>query len=478
MSLGYDRTALKTGIVHIGVGAFHRAHQALYTHRAIQRSGGDWGICGVSLRSARVRDALAGRGNVYSVAVRSPTGTELTTVGALTRVLVGPEDPGAVIEAIADPGVHVVTLTITEKGYCLAPASGRLDLDHPDILADRANPQRPCSAIGCLAAGLLARSQRGVGGLTLISCDNLAGNGSKLKDAVLTLAAAEHEGLARWIEAECRFPNSMVDRIVPAVSEADLTEVADILGQPDPAAVVTEPFSQWVIERNFAGPVPDWDRVGVAFVPDVGPFEQMKLRLLNASHSTMAYLGCLAGHDTVAEVVADPAFRALIQTLMADEMAPTLAGLEAFDLDAYQNSLLERFGNPSLPHLTRQIAMDGSQKIPQRLLPAINERLNAGLPATAAICGLAGWICYVSGQDGDGATHPVDDPLADTFVRHYRASNGDPATYLDRVLGMDEVFSSHLASSAPLRAGLLEWLQAFHDEGVKAAVANRWPVRR
>ena len=474
MKAGYDRSGLQTGIVHLGVGAFHRAHQAVYTDAVLRRSGGAWGICGVSLRSDRVRNALAEHDNLYSLQVRAAEGTRIDVVGALTRILVAPEQPAAVVAAIAKPNVHVVTLTVTEKGYCLSPASGTLDRDHPDIAHDLRTPDTPRSAIGYLLAGLKERKRQGSEGITLISCDNLASNGIKLRDAVLDFANATDTELAGWISSRCTFPNSMVDRIVPATSDSDLNEAERLLGEPDPATVVTEPFSQWVIERKFAGPVPAWDQVGVEFVDNVAPYEHMKLRLLNASHSSMAYLGCLAGYETVHEVIGQNSFERMIRQLMGQEMAPTLADLSGFDLSAYQQSLIDRFSNSNLPHRTRQIAMDGSQKIAQRLLPAISERLAQNLPCEAAICSLAGWIRYSTGVDEAGHTYPVDDPLSADFSSHYEDADGNLEIYLDRLLKMRSVFPAALAESARLRRELLAWLQAFQQAGVQKTISERW----
>ena len=480
MRADYDRQALKNGIVHLGVGAFHRAHQAVYTDAVLKQFGGDWGICGVSLRSPGVRDALAGNHNLYTVAVRSPGGTRLETIGALTRILVAPENPSAAVAAIADAAVAVVTLTITEKGYCLSPAGGQLDLSHPDIshdLADARAPKSaraPRSAIGLLSAALKQRQQQGSSGLTVISCDNLAGNGNKLRDAVLEFARTGDVSLAAWIVENCCFPNSMVDRIVPATTRADLQEIAAKIGHEDPAAVVTEPFSQWVIERNFAGPVPEWEQVGAQFVENVAPYERMKLRLLNASHSCMAYLGCLAGFRTVHDVISEPAFASLVRQLMAEEMAPTLTELKGFDLDAYQRSLIERFANPNLPHLTTQIAADGSQKIPERLLPAIAERLAAGQPMEAGTCGLAGWIYYTMGFDDQGVSHSVRDPMQELFARCYRTCGGDLEQYLDALLCVEEIFPPGLARSPELRGTLLNWLERFRARGALEAVRSKW----
>ncbi len=470
MKASYDRQALKTGIVHLGVGAFHRAHQAVYTDAVLRRFGGNWGICGISLRSPGVRDALAEHDCLYTVSVRGASGSSSTTVGALTRVLVAPEDPAAVVEAIAVPDVQVLTLTITEKGYCLAPASGLLDRNHPDIAHDLAQPDAPRSALGFLAAGLKARHKRGGSGLTVISCDNLAGNGRKLQAALIELARSLDADLAAWIEQSCRFPNSMVDRIVPAVTTADLATIAADLGEQDPAAVVTEPFSQWVIEKNFAGPLPAWDQVGAEYVDDVAPFEQMKLRLLNASHSCLAYLGSLCGYETVHEAINEPAIEGLIRQLMKAEMAPTLSGLNGFDLDAYQHSLITRFQNHHLPHQLSQIAMDGSQKIPQRLLPAIAERLAIGQDTEAGSCGLAAWILYSTGTHGPVAA----DPLQGDFARAYEASDGDMGRYLDALMQMAQIFPPALSRSAELKRSLLHWLQAFSAAGVLETVRARW----
>lgn len=474
MTSAYDREPVAIGIVHLGIGAFHRAHQAVYTDRVLQSTGGDWGICGVSLRSPAVRDALAPRDNCYTVAVKSSETTELQTVGAVRQVLVAPEGPQAVIAAIAAGGTRVVTLTVTEKGYCLHPASGELDLDHPDIVHDLQSADAPRTAIGFIVAGLARRRQEDLPGLTILSCDNLSANGRKLRAAVLEFAGRIDPELVDWIDTACRFPSSMVDRIVPATTTADIEAAATALGYRDEALVVTEPFSQWVIEENFAGPVPPWDRFGAQYVASIDPFEQMKLRLLNASHSTMAYLGCLAGFRSVADVVEDPAFVALVSQLMAVEMAPTLQDLGDFDVVDYQDQLMARFANRGLEHLTAQIAIDGSQKIPQRLLPAIAGQLQAGESIEAAGLGLTAWIRYSAGVDEQNRSYTVDDPLAETCARLYRHCEGNWDAYLEGMLAIDSVFPQALAENQRLRTRLQGWMSELEQYGARETVHRHW----
>ena len=358
----YQREQLRVGIVHLGLGAFQRAHQAVYTEDALELDFGPFGICGVSLRSAAVRDRLAPQDGLYTVVTRSAEGEQLRVIGCLKEILVGPEDPAAVVRRIADPEIAVVSLTVTEKGYCHDPATGTLDAGHPDIRHDLEQPERPQSAIGALVGGLDMRRRRGGSPPTVLCCDNLPHNGRTLRGVALAFAALRDDGLARWLEAEVAFPCTMVDRIVPATTDADLGAVATRLGLEDAAPVVTEPFSQWVVEDRFTGPRPGWERVGAELVADVGPYEEMKLRLLNGSHSALAYLGFLAGFEHVFEVMRAPEFVEFVRRMMALEVAPTVH--VPTDLEAYQARLLERFANPAIRHRTAQIAMDGSQKLP------------------------------------------------------------------------------------------------------------------
>ena len=394
---GYDRAAQKAGIVHIGIGAFHRAHQAVYTDDAMGAGESDWGIIGVSLRSGEVAAQLNPQDGLYTVSARGAAGTATQLIGAVQRVLVASETPQAVIETIAAPATHIVSFTVTEKGYLRGP-DGTLDL---------AAARGPSSLYRFIGAGLAARRVAGLPGLTLLSCDNLAGNGAVLKSLMLQYLAADYPDLVDWFEASCRCPSTMVDRIVPATTEADRAAVEEMLGARDEGAVVTEVFSQWVIEDDFAGPRPRWEKVGAELVADVAPYETAKLRMLNGAHSALAYIGLGAGHGDVHQAIGDPAIRPVIERLMRDEAAPTIEVAPGQDLSAYADALLGRFANPALHHRLAQIAMDGSQKIPQRWLETLAWHQARGARCRSLEAAIAAWIAFLR----SGA--PIDDPLAD-----------------------------------------------------------------
>jgi fructuronate reductase len=463
------RADLAPGIVHLGVGAFHRAHQAVYTELALEHAWGPWGICGVSLRRPEMRDRLAPQDGLYTVAERDGAGAHLSVIGCLKRLLVASEDPQEVIEQIATPATAIISLTVTEKGYCHDPASGRLDWSHPDIRHDLATPERPRSAVGMLVAGLERRRSRQVAPPTVMSCDNLPANGRTLGRLVIAFAARRDEALARWIEAEVAFPCSMVDQIVPATTAADIAQIDEALTLHDAAPVVCEPFRQWVIEDRFAGPRPAWELAGAELVAEVAPFEEMKLRLLNGSHSALAYLGFLAGFEHVFEVMAAPDFVTFVRGLMA-EVAPTLR--VPGDLDAYQETLIARFTNPALAHRTSQIAMDGSQKLPQRLLGTIRDRLRADAPIDRLSLALAAWIRYASGRDEQGRTIEVADPLASRFAAIGAAAGNDPAALTRGFLEVDDVFGTDLPRDERFRSAVNGWLVMLLNRGARAAVAD------
>jgi fructuronate reductase len=464
----YRRQDLTSGIVHLGVGAFHRAHQAVYTELALEQAWGPWGICGVSLRRPDVRDRLAPQGGLYSVAERDAH-EQLRVVGCLKSLLVAPEDPAAVVERLAAPETHIVSLTVTEKGYCHDPASGRLDEAHPDIRHDLATPERPRSAIGLLVAALARRRDRRATPPTVMSCDNLPANGRTLRALVIALAARRDEALARWIEAEVAFPCSMVDRIVPATTPADIVRIEAALGVHDGAPVVCEPFRQWVIEDRFAGPRPVWEHAGAELVADVEPYEEMKLRLLNGSHSAIAYLGALAGFEHVFEVMAAPDFVTFVRRMMA-EVAPTLR--VAADLDAYQATLILRFANPALLHRTCQIAMDGSQKLPQRLLGTIRDRLRAGATIDHLCVAVAGWMRYASGRDEHGRPIEVVDPLAPRFAAIAARAGLDAGALAQGFLAIGEVFGADLPGDRRFTVPVTQRLASLLTRGARATVAD------
>ena len=426
----YDRERQAVGIVHFGIGAFHRAHQAWYTDAAMNAGDTDWAITGVSLRSAGVARQMNPQGGLYTVAEQSADGMALRIVGSVRNVLVASEEPDAVIAAVAAPATRIVSLTVTEKGYC-RDTEGRLDFDLAHSL----------SFYYFVTQGLLARAKAGLGGVTLLSCDNLADNGAKLEALMLQYLERHEPELLPWFAANCTCPSTMIDRIVPATTEADRAMVAGALGgltdeaPEDQACVVTEPFSQWVIEDRFAGPRPAWEAVGAQLVEDVAPYETAKLRMLNGAHSLLAYCGLRAGHEYVHEAVADPHLRHLAEQLMRREAAPTITPAPGQDLAAYADALIARFANPSLNHRLIQIAMDGSQKIPQRWLETLAARPAQGHDCPAIREGIGAWIYHLQGHNG-----PVDDPLADKLTR--AANTPDPILAIfgkDGVLGEQSV---------------------------------------
>lgn len=451
----------KPGIVHLGVGAFYKAHQAVYTHNAMQQCGGDWGIIGVSLRSPIVSQQLNPQDGVYTLVTtgaESNDGVSSQVVGALQTVLVAPEDPQAVIDAMCLPSVKVVTLTITEKGYYCDLASGELQRDNDDIAHDIANLSAPKTAIGYLVAAIQARHQAKLSPLTILSCDNLPLNGQLLRHLVSRFASEIDADLAKVIAAEYTFPCSMVDRIVPAMVEEKRQATCAELGYDDQALIITETFSQWVIEDNFVNGRPDWDKVGAIFVTDVHAFETMKLRLLNGSHSAIAYIGYLSGCETVADAVADADIHAFISQLMTYELRPSVNVGDGIDLGDYCELLLNRFANVALQHKTYQIAMDGSQKLPQRLLGSLQHQIKTGGSYSHICFVIAAWMAYTSGQTLDGQAILVQDPMAQPLQQAFTASQGDPKQWVKRTLAMSQIFAPQLAQNHAVVACIIEHL--------------------
>ncbi len=434
----YAREELAEGVVHLGLGAFHRAHQAAFLDEIAARGDMRWGVVGVSLRSPAVRDTLAPQDDLYTLVERDAAGERPRIMAPLKRVLVAPEAPGAAVGAMAQPSVRIVTLTVTEKGYGIARDRGGLDTSDPGIAADLRNLGRPRTAVGFLVAALYARRDVGLPPFTAISCDNLPSNGTLLREAVLELAAARDRSLAAWVADYGAFPNSMVDRIVPATTAEALEAHAARYGYRDEALVETERFSQWVLEDRFAGDRPDLASVGVTLAAVVAPWEEAKLRLLNGAHSAIAYLGGLGGIEHVHEFVAAADRRALIEQLW-DESAATLDPHAGIDLAGYRAALLERFANPALRHRTRQIAMDGSQKLPQRLVAPWRVRLERGLPSPAIELAVAAWMAWQRGIDMADRSFEVDDLLAETTAMAWAVSS-DAASAAARLLGLREVF--------------------------------------
>jgi fructuronate reductase len=464
----YDRSQLKPGIVHLGIGAFHRAHQAVYTEAVMNNQGGDWGIIGCSLRSDSVKRQLEAQQGLYTVLERGSSNRP-QIIGAVQQVLVGPENPAAIIAAMAVPSVKIISLTITEKGYCHHPATGALNYEHPDIQHDLGHPFSPVSAPGFLVAGLRERFRQQLPPVSILSCDNLPDNGAVTRTVVTALAELVDSELAYWIKEKVSFPGTMVDRIVPATTQDDISWLENQYGYEDQGLVVAEPFSQWVIEDNFCNDRPAWESVGALLVNDVAHYETMKLRLLNGSHSLLAYSGYLAGYATIYQVVQDPNFVELTRRFMA-LTGTTFSPPQNFDLAGYQEQLRERFANPGLQHKTWQIAMDGSQKIPQRWLNSLRELIARKEDAQIFAFALAGWMRFIGGTDENGDAIVVSDPMAATLMEISRRDEGDFAQQVREYFALERIFGTDLKNNADLWQQTAHWLERIHARGVKGAL--------
>lgn len=464
--LRYDRDKAGIGVVHFGPGAFHRAHQAHYMDEALAR-GGDWAISAAALRSTDVRDALRPQDNLYILAELERT-TRFRVIGAIKETLAGAGDRAALLERLADPAVRMVTMTVTEKGYCLK-GDGSLDFDHPDIVRDLNDPQNPTSLIGHLVEGLRRRHVAGRQPFTAIACDNLVDNGVKLGRAVSALADRQDAALARWIEQEVAFPCTMVDSITPATDDALRQRVAAETGLEDAWPIQRERFTQWVIEDKFCNERPDFAAIGVTLTSDVGAFDRAKLRILNGPHSTLAYLGSLIGHETVADAMTDPALAGFLRRLMLEDILPTVKGAPGFDLDRYAQDILNRFSNPGIRHLLSQIAWDGSAKLPFRLFGTIADRLTAGASIDRLCLPVAAWMHFIRRKAVDGTK--LTDPLADTLLATAGAGGNDPAADVARFLDLRQVFPAALAEDERFRASLSHAYRLLGN-GTPAAVAT------
>ncbi|ARS51866.1 mannitol dehydrogenase family protein [Kushneria konosiri] len=470
----------RIGIVHFGLGAFHRAHQARVVEQCIARGEQEWGICSVNLRSNRaLGETLRDQGFRYHLAEYTDRAhVTLREVRAISEALFTGtdaqgrqgEDLPALLARLSDPDTRIVTLTVTEKGYYLSPGEGTLLIDNPAIAADIAHHDAPRTAPGILVEALARRRQAGLAPFTVLSCDNMPDNGERTRRAVVALARRRDVALAEWIESQVAFPSSMVDRIVPAMDE-DAFGRLQRFGCEDPAAVVSEAFLQWVIEDHFPQGRPDWSHAGVEMVEDVAPFETMKLRMLNGAHSLLAYTGPLMGLETVAEAVTDPLMQKLLRRYMLEEAAPTLSMPESVSLEDYARDLMARFGNDSLRHRLHQIAMDGSQKLPQRWLRGGEARLAASddeQALKATVFGVAAWIRYTRGVDEQGRAYPVSDPMADQLAQcHAHEKSVDRAA---AVMGIEAIFSPSLVSAPRFGEQVQKALSSIEQLGMRAAL--------
>ncbi len=462
----YERQALGTGIVHLGIGAFHRCHMAVYTDDVLAGHGGDWRIVGVSMRGDTIQRQLNPQDGLYTVSVKDSSQTKERIVGSIANVLFAPRESGKVIDAIARATTHIVSLTVTEKGYCHDPATNSLNVEHPDIEHDLKHTNTPRSAIGFLVAGLKRRKQINGMPMTILCCDNLPSNGATVARITNQFASLIDPTLASWIHQNVSFPSTMVDRIVPAMEAKDAEEYAKRVGFEDQAVLQTEPFSQWVIEDNFVAPRPAWEKVGATLVDDVEPFEEAKLRMLNGSHSALAYLGYVAGHSYVHEAMGKEDIRYFVNDFMLKEAATSLVLPQGMDITKYSQELQQRYDNSALKHKTYQIAMDGSQKIPQRFLATLRFHLKHKGSIDACCLAIAGWMRYVSGVAEDGSSYVIQDPLA---ARISNASDLNSASTTDLVknyLKIQEIFSTDLLLQPLLIEKLSYWLSNLLSQGV------------
>ncbi|MDB5540413.1 MAG: mannitol dehydrogenase family protein [Devosia sp.] len=473
--MNYDRSTVTPGIVHLGIGAFHRAHMAAYVD-SLLKDNPSWGIIGASLRRPDTREALAPQDFLYTLAIRDASGTQPRIIGSILDVLDANTQRAQLIETMANPAIRIVSLTVTEKGYCHDPSTGELDETHPDIVHDLAHPDAPISAPGIIAAALDLRRRRGLIPFTVMSCDNLPSNGKTAGRIVRRFAELRGGGtnLTNYVQS-VSFPSTMIDRIVPATTEADRKIINEIIGLDDAWPIMTEPFTQWVIEDAFPAGRPPFETVGAQLVDDVEPYELMKLRMLNGSHSTMAYLGYLAGYQYVSEAIADPEIHQLIQGLMTKEVMPTLPMPRA-TLEAYRDQLLARFANPALKHRTWQIAMDGTQKLPQRLLGTIRDRLEKGQGIQRLALGVAAWMRYVTGIDEAGQPIDVKDPMAARLRQIADGAGGDASRLAGDLAEVTEIFGTDLKMNATFAKEVTTHLASLFARGAAvtmAAVAER-----
>jgi len=453
----YDRDKVQVGVVHFGPGAFHRAHQAFYFDKLLAEDP-RWGVCAVSLKSPGVRDALEPQDGLYTLA-QLDVQTTFRIIGSIREVLVAPEDPPSVFARLAAPTTRLVTLTVTEKGYTLS-SDGGLDESHPDIVHDLAHPREPVSAVGYIVEGLRRRFNAGLAPYAVVACDNLVDNGWRLKAAVVAFAAKVDADLAAWIEREASFPRTMVDSITPATDDALRARVQAATGLEDAWPIQREAFTQWVVEDVLPADGPDLASVGVILTDDVRGFERAKLRLLNGVHSTLAYAGVLRGHQTVFEAISDPALETLARDLMVKDIIPTLTAPRGLDLAEYAEAILTRFRNPEIRHYLSQIAWDGSQKLPFRILGTLTETLEAGRSIERLAIPLAAWMRFVALRAKAG--EPITDPLAERLAEIGSGATGDAKTDVAAFLALDSVFPKGLVGD-PAFVATLE--KAYADLG-------------
>jgi len=465
----YDRSQVTVGIVHFGVGGFHRAHQAMYIDQLMDQGKAlDWGICGVGVLpfDLKMKEAMQSQDCLYTLVLKASDGSwEPRIIGSIVQYLYAPDDPDAVIEKMADPATRIVSLTVTEGGYNFHPVTGEFDDTNPAVRADLAPGAVPATTFGLITEALVRRRSRGIEPFTVMSCDNIQGNGDMAQEVFAAFARLRDPELGEWVERNVRFPNSMVDRITPVTTDEDRAQISERFGIEDAWPVVCEPFTQWALEDKFTSGRPPLEDVGVQVVPDVMPYELMKLRLLNASHQALCYFGYLAGYRLVHEVAQDQLFANFLLDYMNREATPTLAPVPGIDLDAYKLQLIERFSNAAVRDTVARLCAESSDRIPKWLLPVVRENLAAGRDVTISAAVVASWARYAEGVDEQGEPIKVVDRLADTLQQIAARQREDPLAFVKN----QELFGD-LATEPAFTDPYLNALDSLHTSGARATL--------
>ena len=467
----YDRQKVGQAILHVGVGGFHRAHQALYSDDLLnQGEDAQWGLCGLGLlkHDARLRDVMRSQDCLYTLVERSLEGDTARIIGSIVDFSFAPDDPQKILEQMASPTTRIVSLTITEGGYYIDQSTGELNSQHSDLLHDLAHPHEPSCSFGYLLEALDRRRLRGLAPFTLMSCDNIQSNGEVAKKMLMAFAELRDPALRNWMADNCLFPNSMVDRITPATTDEHRNLVQEKFGIDDGWPVMTESFKQWVIEDHFVQGRPKWDQVGAQMTGDVLPYEKMKLRLLNASHQALCYIGMLVGYQLVHETMEDSDIRRLVEKMMDDEVTPILPDVPGIDLAEYKKTLIERFANPAIRDQLSRIGIYGSSGIPKFVLPSVEEQLKRGAPIKLLSFTVAAWFRYLNGLDESGKEMPMLDPMAPALRDRAKAAGKDAR----QLLNMREVFSEELANAPAFVKEVSATLNSFYAEGARATLVK------
>jgi mannitol 2-dehydrogenase len=467
----YDRSTLTTGIVHFGVGGFHRAHQAMYLDRLMSDGKAhDWAICGVGVMPAdqRMRDVLRAQDGLYTLVVKAPDGgLDARVIGSIAEYLYAPDDPEAVIEKMASPEIRIVSLTVTEGGYNFNAVTGEFMADHHDVRHDLQPGALPKTSFGLITAALERRRERGLAPFTIMSCDNIQGNGEAARRSFVAYARLRDPGLAGYVAEQVRFPNSMVDRITPVTTDDDREQVRKQFGVDDGWPVVCEPFTQWALEDSFGAGRPPFEDVGVQVVPDVEPYELMKLRLLNASHQGLCYFAWLAGYRLVHDAAQDPLFARFLLAYMEREATPTLEEVPGVDLREYQHQLIDRFSNAQVRDTVARLCAESSDRIPKWLLPVIRRNLETGGEILLSTAIVASWARYDEGVDEQGRPIEIVDQLRDRLVANAQRQRTEPLAFIE-----DRDVFGDLVDNERFVSAYKSVLESLHRQGARATLED------